>query len=196
MRPLPDNVPLTWVLQMLPWSKRYLYNLKCSGKIDFLLNADGLGKPTKRLHVYLPKLCAYLLEQGRVDVTERVVNTVRKIVEASDGLIGSHDSWAVWSRPAPSPAVSEEDRPNTRRGRAGRACRRRDRGRQDRCAGAPARQAGSQTAGSGPAARGAAPRIARRRARVPSRRQRAARDRRGDQRATGRRAAAGARDPP
>ena len=112
------------------------------------------------------------------------------------------------AQPLQAPALRSQERSQRRapegpvlqrgrgRRRIGPACSRRDRGREDRRAGAPAHQARPQAAGSGPAARGAAPRAARRRARVPARRRGAARDRRGGQRATGHRAAAGARDPP
>ena len=112
------------------------------------------------------------------------------------------------AQPLQAPAVRGQERSQRRapegpvlqrgrgRRRAGPACRRRDRGRQDRRAGAPARQARPQAAGSGPAARGGAPRVARRRARVPARRRGIERDRRRGQRAVGHRAAAGARDPP
>jgi len=67
---------------------------------------------------------------------------------------------------------------------------------KNRGAGAPALQARPQAAGSGAATRRAAPRTCRRRAYVPARRCALERDRHGGQRATGYRAAAGARDPP
>lgn len=85
---LPENVPLPWVLPKLPWSKKYLYNLKWKKEIDFLVNTDGRGAPSKRLRVILPKLDAFLRQRGLLEVLEKVNSRVRKLIETSDGPEG------------------------------------------------------------------------------------------------------------
>ena len=84
MKALPHKVRLCWVVQLLPVSKKHLYNLKCSKKIDFLVNTDWDGKPTKRLWVDLPKLCAFLRERGLGKVLEQVISTVRVLAQTSE----------------------------------------------------------------------------------------------------------------
>ncbi|MEP7294613.1 MAG: hypothetical protein ABI702_00365 [Burkholderiales bacterium] len=76
---LPDKVPLDWVLQSLPGSRKTWYNKQYTGKIRWLSKTDAMDALTHRLYVDLEEAFAHFRRLGQVHVIERIIADVVRI---------------------------------------------------------------------------------------------------------------------